>query len=216
MRSDRPMPGNPWPRDMTMTVEDRPTTLLELLWLREAHGLVPEGDDLPPLLRETPAPAASPVGADARAEWEGAWGRVWSQALAHAGRDSDSQLFYRIRETADGSPERGRLLREIEGPNGREEFGSEAFDDRSYREWEKHGMDVFIRSRRAVLENSPEHRDLDALVRAWRAGLTKIVTIPCIGEYTRRIGANVLLVTDGTRADSEQYPRALNSFATLA
>ena len=73
-------------------------------------------------------------------------------------------------------------------------------------------MDAFIASRPDALRNSPEHRDLEALIPAWRAGLTKIVTIPCRGEYTRKLGTNALLVTDGTRADSGLYRAALASF----
>lgn len=59
---------------------------------------------------------------------------------------------------------------------------------------------------------SPEHRDLDALIRAWRTGLTKVVTIPCRGEFSRKITDNALLMTDATRADSSAYQRALSSF----
>jgi hypothetical protein len=73
-------------------------------------------------------------------------------------------------------------------------------------------MDAFSASRRDVLENSPEHRDLGAMVPAWRAGLSKILTIPCPGGYTRKLNANVLLVTDTTRADSDRYRDALRSF----
>ena len=64
-----------------------------------------------------------------------------------------------------------------------------------------------------MLENSPERRDLEALIPAWRAGLTKVVTIPCRGDHTRRVGDNALLVTDETRADSERDRRALAAFA---
>lgn len=213
MRSERPIPDNPWPHDMTLTVEDRPTFLLELLWLREAHGLRPEGGDLPPLLRETPAPATQPVDAAVRAEWESAWGRMWNAVLAHAGREADQELFEQLRGTSDGSPERRAILVEMVGPTWQDEFGRGAFDDRSYREWEQNGIDAHIATRREVLENSPERRDLDALIPAWRAGMTKVVTVPCRGEYNRRIGENALLVTDETRADSERYRRALGSFA---
>ena len=63
------------------------------------------------------------------------------------------------------------------------------------------------------LEDAPERRDLVALIPAWRAGLTKIVTIPCVGEYVRRLGPHGLLMTDATREDSDAYRRALGSFA---
>ena len=62
------------------------------------------------------------------------------------------------------------------------------------------------------LEDHPERRDLPTLISAWRAGLTKIVTIPCSGEFTRRVSKNALLVTAGTREDSDSYRRALSTF----
>ncbi len=55
MRSMFPMPDNPWPHDMAITVEDSPHALLELLWIREAWQLDAEGPDLPPELADTPA-----------------------------------------------------------------------------------------------------------------------------------------------------------------
>lgn len=64
MQSEYPIPGNPWPREMLITVEDRPTTLLELLWIREAYALTPPGDDRPPTL----AGARGTAQADARPE----------------------------------------------------------------------------------------------------------------------------------------------------
>ena len=215
MRSAEPMPGNPWPHDMMITVEDRPTLLLELLWVREAHRLNPVGADVPPLLRETPAPAVNMVNPAVRVAWEEAWPRVWSEVAAHAGSESDPQLFDQLRDTADGSSERASILRSMVGPSWRDEFGEDVFNDRSYREWQQRGRDASLAPPHDTLENSPEWRNLDALVPAWRAGLTKIVAIPCVGEYTRRISVNALLVTDGTRADSEKYQRALTSFATL-
>jgi len=59
----------------------------------------------------------------------------------------------------------------------------------------------------------PEHRDLDALITAWQAGLTKIVTIPCQRDFHRRISPTAMLMTDAERADSAAYRRALNAFA---
>lgn len=47
----------------------------------------------------------------------------------HAGRENDPRLFDRIQKTADGSPERAALLREIVGPDVRVHFGHDAFDD---------------------------------------------------------------------------------------
>ena len=52
MRSSVPIPGNPWPHDMLITVEDNPHALVDLLWIREAWNLQPAANDLPPLLSD--------------------------------------------------------------------------------------------------------------------------------------------------------------------
>ena len=81
MRSSTPIPGNPWPHEMTLTVEDRPNQLLELLWLREAYALRPEGDDLPPMLVQTPERATAAIDDATRAEWEATWARLWAETV---------------------------------------------------------------------------------------------------------------------------------------
>lgn len=212
MRSAVPIPGNPWPHDMQMTVEDHPQHLLELLWLREAHDLHPEGDDLPPRLAEAPERAAIRVDDATRARWEGAWVRIWRAVAGHAAQEHDPRLFDQLQWTQAGSPQREDLLRQIVGPNWGDEFDRDVFRDPSHLDWEQAGMTAFVASRPHALENSPERRDLDALIRAWRAGLTKIITIPCQGEYTRKLGPHALLMTDASRADSDAYRRALASF----
>ena len=62
------------------------------------------------------------------------------------------------------------------------------------------------------LEEEPERMSLDALIPAWQAGLTKIVTIPCRVSYTHRIGERALLMTEGTRNDPNRYAAALDQF----
>lgn len=137
------------------------------------------GSALPPLLVKTPEPAAGVADDVTRAEWEGAWAGVWREVVEHAGREHDLRLFDRIRATADGSPERESLLRELVGPSWSDRFDAGVFQDPSYLEWERSGIDALIAMKQGALEDDPERRDLEALVTAWRAGLTKIVTIPC-------------------------------------
>jgi len=213
MRSSTPIPGEPWPHDMLLTIEDRPHALLELLWLREAYALQLYGDDLPPLLLDTPSTVrGTALGSATRDEWEGTWSRIWQAAVAHAGPDTDPRLFDKIQATANGSTERADLLQRIVGPGWRHEFGDSAFDHDSYSTWSRAGMDAAVAAAQARLEDHPERRDLLALIPAWHAGLTKIVTIPCRGEFTRRVSKNALLMTATTRADSDSYRRALGSF----
>ena len=119
---------------MMITVEDRPNALLELLWIREAFVLQLHGDDLPPLLSDTPAPVQNAaISTGTRDEWEGAWPRIWHAAVAHAGPDLDPALLVEIQNTANGAPERAELLHRIIGPSWRDEFGESAFDHDSYR-----------------------------------------------------------------------------------
>lgn len=209
MRSIEPMPENPWPHDMTLRIQDSPRALLELLWVREAHGLAPPDDDPPPKLVDTPSPATGPrVSAATRMEWESSWSQLWRDVVAHVGLDVDQRAFDRLQGTADASPERAELLRSIVGPSWRDRFGDTAFDDRSYREWQDRDRPD-PRPRR--LEDTPERRDLDALIPAWRAGLTTVVTIPCVSAYARRVG-NVLVTTNAVRRSSDSYRRALSVF----
>ena len=212
MQSEYPIPGDPWPHDMLITVEDRPTTLLELLWIREAYALIPSGHDLPPILELTPAPAAVPLDEATRNEWEIAWTRIWQGAAEHACREHDPAVFEQLHGTLGGSPEREALLRRIFGPNWGDEMGRGAFDDASYEIWGQTMTDTHMSTRIERLEDSPERRAVNALTVAWRGGLTTIVTIPCRGEFTRRLTPHGLLVTDATRADVAAYERALSSF----
>lgn len=184
-----------------------------LLWVREAYGLQTVGSDLPPKFSDTSAVVADgAVAAEARTAWESRWVRAWNETVAHTAREHNSQLFAALGETALGSTERIELLHTITGPNWRDEFGNEPFDNDSYRDWSQRGVDTPRSKRPLRLENHPERRDLQALVSAWEAGLTKIITIPCDGSYTRKVGPNALLVTDPTRGDSGAYREALGSF----
>lgn len=212
MRSSSPIPGNPWPHDMSITIEDRPHALLELLWIREAYVLRPQSKDLPPLLLDTPAVVQTAgVGADTRSEWEAEWPDIWHAAVAHVGQDSDARLFEELQKTSDGSTARADLLHRIVGPGWRDRFGDVAFED-SYGTWSQRGLDTHLAETPTPLEDQPERRDLPVLIPAWRAGLTKIVTIPCSGDFTRTIGGNALLTTAAVRENSDSYRRALSTF----
>lgn len=214
MRSLIPIPGDPWPHDMVITIEDRPDALLELLWLREAYELRPDADDLPPLLQVPPRGDMTNVPSAAeREEWTAAWPSLWAATLAHAGKDSDPALHERLRRSPNGSPERLHLLQEIVGPNWRDRFGADALDRDSYREWNDATFQATLAARPAGLEGHALRRDLDAVISAWRAGMTKIIAIPCRGEHAQRIGANALLITEQMMTSSDAFRRALSIIA---
>ncbi|MGU3643424.1 hypothetical protein ACLBXX_00530 [Microbacterium sp. C23T] len=197
---------------MSITIEDRADPLLELLWIREAYGLPVEGDDLPPVLMSPPTEQFTPPSAGDGEAWASAWPSLWTSTVEHAGKEFDPALHERLSHTANGSRERLELLQEIVGPTWRDRLGPDALDRESYREWNDATFRAKLASRPAGIEGNALRRDLDAVVAAWRAGMTKIITIPCRGEYNRRVGDNALLITEETMTTSESFRRALAAF----
>ena len=119
MQSSLPMPGNPWPHEMLITIEDDSHVLVELLWIREAWGLDPSGVDLPPLLLDPPTrPLASAVARDRVETWQASWPAMWDACVHHAGLIRDSTAFERLHETPGGSQEREQMLRSCSGRRG--------------------------------------------------------------------------------------------------
>ena len=212
MRSSVPIPGNPWPHDMTLTIEDNSNPLLELLWIREAWDLQPVGDDLPPLLSDSSVGAQIESGSLVEiAQWRDGWPVVWEACIQHASQIQDVRLFDELLTTSNGSTERLELLARIAGPYWRDTFGDFALTDR-YGAWAMARCEAHSRHNSRPLEEEPERVSLAALIPAWESGLTKIVVIPCRGDYTRIIGEHSLLVTAETRDDPERYSEALARF----
>lgn len=212
MRSSVPIPGNPWPHDMTITVEDDSQALRDLLWIREAWNLHPIGDDLPPLLSDTPASAEAEPGAPAElARWQRGWPELWEACVRHAGLIQDARLFDQLSATANGSAERAELLSRMFGPSWRDAFGRAAFTD-AHRAWTLARFEAQEGRDPQSYEEEPERISLAALIPAWRAGLSKVVVIPCRGSHTRPIGEHTLLVTSDTRGDPQRYSEALALF----
>lgn len=212
MLSSVPIPGNPWPHDMVLTIEDDSQTLLDLLWVREAWSLQPAGDDLAPLLSVTPVGAhneAVPV--DKIAEWQEAWPSIWQACLQHAGQIRDATVFEQLHGTAIEADERASLLHELLGPSWRDAFSDEAFTDQ-YLVWNQAQFEVNSHRRYQSSEEEPERVSLAALIPAWQAGLSKVVVIPCRGSFTRVIGQHTLLLTAETRDDPKRYSEALELF----
>ncbi|MDQ1564797.1 MAG: hypothetical protein QOI14_1748 [Actinomycetota bacterium] len=212
MRSSVPIPGNPWPHDMVITIDD-PHELVDLLWIRETWNLRPVGEDLPPALSDKPVSEQAQIESfDQVAKWQGAWPSIWDACVKHQGLLRDEGMFDRLHQTAGGSAERAELLRTLFGPSWREEFGAEAFTDQ-YDTWSQARFESESRRRGSrSVDEEPERVSLSALIAAWRGGLSKIVTIPCRGTYTRVIGRHVLLVTEETRKDPRRYSEALKQF----
>lgn len=210
MRASVPIPGDRWPHDMVITVDDEVHSLIELLWIREASKLQPIGDDLPPLLIDPPAERMGAGEEFDVQDWQAAWPALWSAAVSHAGTVHEAGLLDALHRSADRSAERAELLARITGPSWRDQFDDAVLDER-YSAWNTARFHDRM-TRPNALESPPERLALDALIPAWRRGLTKIVTIPCRGEYTRTIGEHTLMLTEATRDDAARFGDALSSF----
>lgn len=123
MRSSVPIPGEPWPHDMVITVDDDLGSLVELLWIREAWGLKPLGDNLPPLLVDPPKLGTIEDEEFDAGAWQAAWPELWIAALHHPGAIRDPGLFAALHMTADNSTERAQLIARLTGPSWRDRFG---------------------------------------------------------------------------------------------
>lgn len=81
MRSSERMPGNPWPHDMELSIEEHDDGLLRLLFVREAWGLGSGG--VPALAGVVDVGESAPsagfdrdaAGVQWRSEWIASWER---------------------------------------------------------------------------------------------------------------------------------------------
>ncbi|MFJ4160804.1 hypothetical protein [Microbacterium testaceum] len=197
---------------MVISIEDRPHAADEMLWVRQAYGLDVEGD-VPPLLTDTPAPAARELTEAERARWAAVWPSLWMSVIQHAGRPTDHAAMERLMDRDLPTEQRKTLLSQVMGPSWRSEFGEDVFEDPSYREWQERSFRAARSAARKPLDEQPERRDLDALVPAWRRGLERIVVLACRDPYARTVGPSALLVTAEVREESRAYRAALASFA---
>lgn len=63
------------------------------------------------------------------------------------------------------------------------------------------------------LAEHPERRCLDALVPAWRTGLTTVLQLPYVGYFAERLNAGTLIVSRVTRQNPSLYRQALATFS---
>jgi hypothetical protein len=212
MRSTTPIPGNPWPHDMVITIQDDTNTLLELLWIRAAWGLRVSGTHVPPPLADASVDALPLIASPEQIGlWEAGWPSMWDACVRHAAVDFDKSIFDAVRASPTDSAERALLLRGLGGPDWRDEFGNDALPA-EWKAWNITRFDQRAANRPTSLDSDPERMALDALIPAWEAGLTRLIVIPCEGSFTRRVSDNALLLTEETRDDPSRYADALAGF----
>lgn len=197
MRRTHPIPGDPWPHDMVLRIEDEPRELTSLLFVREAWGL---GIDGVPALDQAldVGTSARPEGLDEKAtveRWRAEWARVWPRfaALREAMRAPEKDMMRLLREIASDGQDAGSLA------------DADGIDREAFEAWH-----VTLRDdHRAPLAEHPERIAVEALTAAWRDGLESIVQLPYAGYSAERIDASTLVVSRTARHDPELYRRAL-------
>ncbi|MCU1406769.1 MAG: hypothetical protein JWQ43_3072 [Glaciihabitans sp.] len=200
MRASEPEPGGQWPSEMTIRVEHSPQTLAFLLFVRSAWKLPVSGV---PALSITPDVGASelPPGMDVQVaveRWILDWNRAWEPfgPRLHAISTPDAATQHLLDTLTDAE-----LWDAISIDSSR--FWARGIDRVAFTRWHQ---DVQNGHRS---EGLPEHDCVDALVPAWRSGLTTVVQMPYSGLFAERINPEHLVVSATTRGTPTHYRRAL-------
>jgi hypothetical protein len=214
MRSSEPMPGNPWPHDMVITVESHDHRICELLWARDVYRIAPGSpDEPPPIWPEPVLPPQHLPPASIRRSWGPLWMRLWHEAVDWYAM-GDTPVDPRLQALArNASVDLERLQLEAAPHTWSEAVGDEYFDRLAFAHWEEAAVELLFSAHDA---GEPERDALPALIEAWRRGLTRVIELPTVGEYTRTLGTDSLLVTAATRGDPDAYAIALTSFRIAA
>lgn len=206
------MPDNPWPRDMVLHVQFDEDLLLDLLWVRESWRLTVRGPNVPPRPIELADPELTEEGLRRdKGVWERAWIELWEAALATLTRRRDPSVTDALPASVVDALDDEQVRALWESDSWRSRFGADAFTP-GYRAWIDRLQARRDRLREQPLALHAERQVLDELVPAWRRGLTRMITVPCAGAYTRTLGDNTLLLTESAHDDADQLRAALRQF----
>lgn len=198
--------GGAWPREMEISVSIHPHRLLELLWAREAYGLRTTSSI--PSLVSTPD-ALDPV-TDSRARGL-VWDELWDENLRCEAEGIPAGFAEELNR-AETTQARAALLGTIQSQRWND-LNTDIPIGVPFDEWLRDQKAAALAERDQKFEESPERMATDALIDAWQAGLSRIITLPCRGNYSLPVRGTTLLVTDTTRADPDCYATALRAFA---
>ncbi|MCZ2404726.1 hypothetical protein IV498_16470 [Paenarthrobacter sp. Z7-10] len=202
MRSDRPIPGNPWPHDMVITV-DAPNNIIEFLFIHSAWRIASE-QPLPVLVPEPHHGTSSPPPDVDVQEWSRRWQHTWERAWQWYSRWDKAQLRAEWLRLSQTHP---RLDPAFQPPFWGMEHGRDGIDGEALAAWEEQ----LRRKDDRTGSKEPEVVCLPAVIAAWRTGLTTVLTLPYEGYFAERVLATHLVVSNQTRTDPQLYARALTT-----
>jgi hypothetical protein len=207
MRSSEPIPGDPWPHDMVISIEEHDFALLRLLFVREAWQL--SANDVPALSGPVDIGASRlPTHLnrnDASARWNLEWSKSWQRFDEHDRRVHPMGPAERLRLDAMSDEEVNEVY--SLAPS---RYWAEGVDDPAFTQWRDAQIRRTHLGHLVPLNEHPERRSLSALISAWESGLTRIVQLPYEGYVADRISRQCLVVSEQARHDAVLYDKALS------
>ncbi|MGY4544042.1 hypothetical protein ACVWY0_003985 [Arthrobacter sp. UYNi723] len=200
MRWSTPRPGNPWPQDMVIRVNDDSHHLTLLLFVRHAWPIA--GDvDIPPLDPVPDCGHSQMAGSADAAAWDKRWKTAWERAWSWYEIEDPT---YRptpaeMREAAD--PDHG--LSPFMPPFSTQQYGWEGLDRDAYQAWDQ--------SLIPKIPQDAERQCLQELMPAWKNGIDTIIVLPYKGYFAQRLSRRHLVVSADVRNNPEDYRRTLRA-----
>lgn len=199
MRSVHELPGEPWPHDMVISV-DQPDNLLTLLFVRHVWSIARDADI--PVLSPPPAPGNSTRPESPSSDvWAARWVETWSAAWAWYADGAGGPAL----EAARSDP-RAALAAVVANlpPMWETQYGSAGIDRDAVWRWMQTLHDAPV-----PRDEAPERRNLSDLVAAWRDGIDSIIVLPYGIGFSKRVTTRHLVVSSTTRDDPALYCQAL-------
>jgi hypothetical protein len=204
MQWSTPRPGNPWPQEMVITVDDHPLSLNLLLFVRHAWSLVSDADI--PRLTPAPDPGASQAPDTASlSEWNERWRIAWNRAWAWYTIQDEDRTKHPTQEILREVFQPGQELHPLVPPLWTVEYDWDGLDQAAFNSWD--------RSLSPLTPTDEERKNLQDLIPAWESGLDTVIVLPYDGYFARRITRRHLAVSAATRNDPATYSRALREAA---
>jgi hypothetical protein len=197
-------PGDPWPQDMLISVDDHPLALNLLLFVRHAWPIA--RNIKVPALSPVPNPGASKVPSTASIdEWSDRWRIAWERAWD----------WYKIQEPDSSKHPTPELMREVLRP-GQElhplipplwttEYDWDGLDGDAFSKWQQELSQI--------PPSDVERRVLPDLIPAWESGMDTVIVVPYAGYFAKRITRRHLAVSAATRNNTTTYSQALRQAA---
>ena len=204
MQFNTPTPGNPWPHDMVISVDDHPLSLNLLLFVRHAWSIKPDVDI--PALIPAPNPGASemPVSASSQ-EWADRWHIAWDRAWDWYNIQEPDRMKHPTQELMRQVLRPGQELHPLIPPLWTTEYDWDGLDSAAFNNWHN--------DLSPIPPSDAEPRNLSDLIPAWESGLDTVIVLPYAGYFARRVTRRHLAVSAATRNDPATYGRALREAA---